>query len=415
VPELNPFKIAQRQLDDAAKHLKLDEATHEILRWPRRELWVTIPITMDNGKKKVFHGFRVHYNDALGPTKGGIRWHPAETIDTVRALAAWMTWKCSLAGLPYGGSKGGIICNPKEMSDGEKERLARGYYRQIAIIEDERIDIPAPDVYTTPQMMAWMMDEMSVIRQRNTPGCITGKPIVLGGSLGRGDATAKGGIFCTREAAKALKITLKDAPTVIQGYGNAGMYAATLSVEHFGSKIIAVSDSKGGIVNKKGLDPWKVAEHKEKTGSVVGFPGSTKISNEELLELECTVLWPSALENVITKENAPRIKAKIVSEAANGPTTPEADEILHKNNVFVIPDFLDNSGGVIVSYFEWCQNIQGYYWELDEVYKRLDARITKAFHAMYDTRKKEKVHSRMAAYLVAVKRVVEAMKLRGWV
>lgn len=413
--DLNPFKIAQRQLDEAAEHMKLDAATHEMLRWPKRELHVTIPITMDDGTKKVFHGYRVHYNDALGPTKGGIRWHPAETIDTVRALAAWMTWKTSLAGLPYGGGKGGIICDPKHMSDTEKERLARGFYRQIAIIEDELIDIPAPDVYTTPQMMAWMMDELSVIRQRNTPGCITGKPIVLGGSLGRNDATAKGGIYTTREAAKVLGINLKDAPTVVQGFGNAGYYAATLSVEHFGSKIIALSDSRGGILNKNGMDPWKVQEHKMATGSVIGFPGSTPITNEEILELECTVLWPSALENVITKENAPRIKAKIVSEAANGPTTPEADEILHKNGVFVIPDFLCNAGGVIVSYFEWCQNIQGYYWELDDVYARLDARITKAFHAMNDTRSKEKVHSRAAAYLVAVKRVVEAMKLRGWV
>lgn len=413
--KLNPFKIAQEQLDEAAEFLGLDKATHDMLREPKRELHISIPVRMDDGSYKVFRGFRVHYNDARGPTKGGIRFHPEETIDTVRALAAWMTWKTAMLDLPYGGSKGGVICNPKEMSDTELERVARGYYRQIALIEGEERDIPAPDVYTNPQTMAWMMDEFSTIRQYNTFGCITGKPLELGGSEGRIDATAKGGIFCVREAAKVKDIDLSGATTAVQGYGNAGKFAATLTKEHFGSKIVAVSDSRGGIYSEDGFDPWKVAEHKEKTGSVVDFPGTESVTNEELLELEVDVLWPAALENVITEENAPRIKAKIISEAANGPTTPEADQILFENGNFVIPDFLDNAGGVTVSYFEWVQNNMGYYWEREEVYEKLDKKMTKAFYDVYETHKEKNVHPRLAAYLVAVQRVVDAMKLRGWV
>lgn len=413
--KLNPFKIAQEQLDEAADYLKLDEATHAMLREPMREFHVTIPVKMDDGTFKVFKGFRVQYNDAKGPTKGGIRFHPEETVDTVRALAAWMTWKTALLDLPYGGSKGGVICNPKEMSPGELERVARGYYRAIAMIEGEERDIPAPDVYTTPQIMAWMMDEFSHIRQYNTFGCITGKPLELGGSLGRMDATAKGGIYCVREAAKVKNIDLSKATVAIQGYGNAGRFAATLTKEHFGSKIVAVSDSRGGIYSENGIDPWKIGEHKDKTGSVVDFPGTENITNEDLLELDVDVLWPAALENVITEENAPKVKAKIISEAANGPTTPEADEILHKNGNFVIPDFLDNAGGVTVSYFEWVQNNMGYYWTAEEVYEKLDKKMTKAFYDVYELHKEENIHPRLAAYLVAVRRVVEAMKLRGWV
>ncbi len=413
--ELNPFKIAQEQLDRAAKILKLDSATHGLLREPMREMHITFPVRMDSGEVKVFKGFRVQYNDARGPCKGGIRFHPEETIDTVRALAAWMTWKTALTDLPYGGGKGGVVCNPKEMSPGEKERLARGYIRALGDFIGPEKDIPAPDVYTDPQIMAWMMDEFSNIVRYNAFGVITGKPIPLGGSLGRNDATARGGIYTTREAAKYLKIDLSDAPMAIQGYGNAGYYAAYLSREIFGARIVAVSDSKGGIYSEKGLDPIKVLEHKNKTGSVVGFPNTTKITNEEILELKVTVLWPAALENVITERNAHRIKAKIIAEAANGPTTPEADEILYKNGVFVIPDFLCNGGGVTVSYFEWIQNITGDYWSLETVHRRLDAKMTKAFWDVVKMYEEKKVDMRTAAYLVAVQRVAEAMRLRGWV
>lgn len=415
VEELNPFKIAQEQLDHAAKLLKLDPATHALLREPLREMHVLIPVRMDSGEVKIFKGFRVQYNDAKGPCKGGIRFYPQETIDTVRALAAWMTWKTAVADLPYGGGKGGVVCNPKELSLREKEQLARGYIRALGEFIGPEKDIPAPDVYTDPQIMAWMMDEFSKLRGYNTPGVITGKPIPIGGSLGRGDATARGGIYTVREAAKYLKIDLKDAPTAVQGYGNAGYYAAKLSKEFFDCKIVAVSDSKGGIFSKKGLDPEKVLEHKSKTGSVVGFPSSDEITNEELLELDVTLLWPAALENVITKENAGRIKAKIIAEAANGPTTPEADEILFKNKRFVIPDFLCNAGGVTVSYFEWVQNIYGYYWPIEEVHQKLDQKMTKAFYDVIAMYEQKKVDMRTAAYLVAVARVVEAMKLRGWV
>lgn len=410
----NPFHIAQRQLDEAARILKLDPGIHEFLRWPVREMHVTLPIKMDDGTTKVFHGFRVQYNDSRGPTKGGIRFHPDETIDTVRALAAWMTWKTSVVDIPLGGGKGGIICNPKEMSPAELERLSRAYVRQIGRMLGLFEDVPAPDVYTTPQIMAWMMDEFSFMRGHNEFGMITGKPLALGGSKGRGDATARGGIFCVREAAKALGINLKGALAAIQGYGNAGSFAHKLGQEMLGLKIIAVSDSRGGILNMDGLDFTEVQKFKEQTGSVVGFPGSKPITNDALLELNVTVLFPSALENVITATNAGRIKAKIQAELANGPTTPEADVILHANDVYVIPDFLCNAGGVTVSYFEMVQNAYQYYWEEGEVHKRLDTKMTAAFHAVHEMARRYKCHNRLAAYLVSVSRVAEAVRLRGW-
>ncbi len=411
---LNPFEIAQRQLDEAAALLQLDPALHEFLRWPTRELHVTLPVKMDDGTTKIFHGFRVQYNDARGPCKGGIRYHPAETIDTVRALAAWMTWKTAAVDIPLGGGKGGIICNPKEMSPGEIERLSRAYIRQVGRIIGLEKDVPAPDVYTTPQIMAWMADEYSFLKGYNEFGVITGKPLALGGSAGRGDATARGGMFCLREAGKVLGIDLKGATTAIQGYGNAGAFAHKLGTELLGLKVVAVSDSKGGLYNAQGLDYEKVMAHKEKTGSVVGFPGARQITNEELLELDVTVLVPSALENVITGANAGRIKARLSVELANGPTTPEADKILHKNNVYVIPDFLANAGGVTVSYFEMVQNTYGYYWDEALVHERLDQKMTAAFHAVHQAAQQHKVHNRLAAYLVAVSRVAEAVHLRGW-
>ena len=411
----NPFSIAQRQLDEAAQVLKLEPAVHEFLRWPMREFHVRIPVRMDDGSVRVFEGFRVQYNDARGPTKGGIRFHPEETFDTVRALAAWMTWKTAVVDLPLGGGKGGVVCNPKEMSDGELERLSRGYIRALGHYIGPHIDVPAPDVYTNPQIMAWMMDEYEKLTGHSAPGVITGKPLPLGGSAGRGDATARGGIYTVREAAKVLGIELKGAPAAIQGYGNAGQFAHKLAVELLGMKVVAVSDSKGGIYNPEGLPFETLLKHKQETGSVVGFPGAQKISNQELLELDVVVLFPAALENVITEENADRIKAKIVAELANGPTTPEADVILHERGVYVIPDFLCNAGGVTVSYFEQVQNAYGYYWDEATVHERLDRKMTTAFQAVHEAAQRHRVHTRLGAYVVAVSRVAEAMRLRGWV
>jgi len=415
MPELNPFKIAQAQLDEAAQRLGLDAATHELLRWPQLEVKVTLPVKMDDGSTRVFHGYRVQYNGARGPTKGGLRWHPDETLDTVRALAAWMTWKTSVVDIPLGGGKGGITCNPKELSEGEKERLARAYMRAVARILSVSKDVPAPDVYTTPQIMAWMMDEYETIVGEHHPGVITGKPIPLGGSEGRSDATARGGIYVLREAAKVLGIDLSGKTMAIQGFGNAGQHAALLGSEILGLKLVAASDSKGGIYNPKGIDPRKLVEHKLRTDRVQGFPGTENITNEELLELDVTVLFPSALENVITAANAPKIKCKISCELANGPTTPEADEILYQKGIFVLPDFLANAGGVTVSYFEQVQNTYNFYWPLKEVHWRLDDKMSAAFHGVYQMYQREKVNMRKAAYLVAVSRVAEACKLRGWV
>ena len=413
--ELNPFAIAQRQLDTAAERLGLDAATHEFLRWPQKELVVSIPLQMDDGSMKVFRGSRVQYNCARGPNKGGIRWHPDETIDTVRALAAWMTWKTSVVDIPLGGAKGGVTCNPKVMSEPEKQRLARAYIRAVADVLSVSKDVPAPDVYTTPQIMAWMMDEFETIKREHHPGVITGKPLALGGSEGRGDATARGGIYVVRESAKVLGIDLAGKTMAIQGFGNAGQYAALLGAEYLGLRLVAASDSKGGIYNPKGLDPKKVVDYKLRTGSLQGFSGAEPITNEALLELDVTVLFPAALENAITATNAGKIRCKISCELANGPTTPEADDVLFDRGIFVVPDFLANAGGVTVSYFEQVQNTYNFYWPLGEVQQRLDEKMTKAFHDVHQMYQKEKVNMRQAAYLVAVARVAEACKLRGWV
>jgi glutamate dehydrogenase (NAD(P)+) len=370
---------------------------------------------MDDGSVRVFKGFRVQYNDARGPCKGGIRYHPDETVDTVRALSAWMTWKCAVVDIPLGGGKGGVICNPKEMSDGELERLSRGYIGQVGRLLGPEKDIPAPDVYTTPQIMAWMMDEFSKLRGYNSPGVITGKPVPLGGTVGRGDATARGAISTVREASKHLGLDTKESTVAIQGFGNAGSFAALLSQSLLKSRIVAVSDTRGGVYNDRGLDAEAIVAHKQRTGSVVGFAGAQSITNEKLLELDVDVLWPSALENAITGDNAARVRAKIVAEAANGPTTPEADEILFHRGVFVIPDFLCNAGGVTVSYFEWVQNLCGDQWDESVVAFRLDTKMTKAFHAVLEVSRQHKVDMRTAAYMVAVRRVAEAMRLRGWV
>lgn len=413
--QFNPFTTAQKQIDMAAERLGLDAATHELLRWPMHEIKVTLPVRMDDGSTKIFHAFRIQYNTARGPAKGGIRWHPQETVDTVRALAAWMTWKTSVVDIPLGGGKGGVICNPKELSEGEKERLARAYMRALAKSLGVTKDVPAPDVYTTPQIMAWMMDEYETIIGENHPGVITGKPIVLGGSKGRSDATARGGIYVTREAAAARGIELKGASMAVQGFGNAGQYAAILGEEILGLKLVAASDSKGGIYNPNGMSATALVEHKLKSGTVKGFPDAKEITNEELLGLDVTVLFPAALENSIREDNACNLKCRISCELANGPTTPEADRILDEKGIMVLPDFLANAGGVTVSYFEQVQNAYNLYWELQEVHWRLDMKMTQAFRAVYEMSVRNKINLREAAYLVAIARVAEACKLRGWV
>ncbi|NIM06064.1 MAG: glutamate dehydrogenase [Armatimonadetes bacterium] len=379
-----------------------------------RELHASLPVIMDDGTLRVFKGFRVQHNYARGPAKGGIRFHPEETIDTIRALASWMTWKCALADIPLGGGKGGVICNPKEMSPNELERLSRAYIGAIHEILGPDMDVPAPDVYTTPQIMAWMMDEYSKLTGHHCPGMITGKPLELGGSLGRGDATARGTIYTIREACKHLKVDPKGATVAIQGFGNAGSYSALLAEELLGCRVVAISDSRGGVLNLKGIDAKTAIKHKADTGSVAGIPGTEPISNGDLLELKVDILIPAALEKVLNEENADRIQARIVAEAANGPTTPEADIILYKKGIFVIPDFLCNAGGVIVSYFEMVQNRQSYYWDEPEVHERLNRKITKAFHDVLSMSGERNIDMRTAAYCVAVLRVAEAMRLRGW-
>ena len=410
----NPFEVAQEHVDKATKALGLDEATSELLRNPQREMWVTLPVRMDDGKVKIFKGFRVQYNTARGPAKGGIRWYPTETIDTVRALACWMTWKTAVVDIPLGGGKGGIICNPKELSDGEKERLARAYIRAIAPILGITKDVPAPDVYTNGQIMAWMMDEFETIMQEKHPGVITGKPLAIGGSEGRGDATARGGIYVLREAAKAYNIDLKNQPFAVQGFGNAGQFAATLGQSILGMKLVAASDSKGGVYNPEGIDAQTLVDYKLANGSLKGFPGAKEVTNEELLALPVTVLIPAAMENTINEKTAATVQCKISLELANGPTTPEGDKILDSKGIIVLPDYLANAGGVTVSYFEQCQNAQNYYWSLEEVQQRLDQKMTKAFKGVYEMSQEKKINLRDAAYLVAVKRVADAAKLRGW-
>ncbi len=413
----DPFEIAVKQLERAAQFMDISDEALEFLKRPQRVLQVTIPVKMDDGSVKVFDGFRVQYNWARGPTKGGIRYHPLETLSTVKALAAWMTWKTAVVELPYGGGKGGVICNPKEMSDRELEGLSRGYIRAIYDIISPYTDVPAPDVYTNPKIMAWMMDEYETIVRRKAPafGIITGKPLSIGGSLGRIDATSRGASYTIREAAKVLNLDLNKATIAIQGYGNAGYYMAKIAAEEMGLKVVAVSDSKGGIYNPDGLDPEDVLKWKKENRSVKDYPKADNISNEELLELDVDILAPAAIEEVITKDNADNVKAKLVAELANGPVTPEADEILWEKKIFQIPDFLCNAGGVTVSYFEWVQNITGEYWDLETVHKKLDAKMTKAFHDVYKVSKEKKIHMRDAAYVVAVSRVYQAMLDRGWV
>jgi glutamate dehydrogenase (NAD(P)+) len=410
----NSFKVAQGQILEAARILNLDEETTELLIYPQREIKFTFPVKMDDGRVKIFHAYRIQYNTARGPAKGGIRFHPDETVDTIRALACWMTWKTAVVDLPLGGGKGGVVCDPKNLSERELEGLSRGYIRGIAPYIGVDKDIPAPDVYTNPQTMAWMMDEYETITNDHQPGVFTDKPQQIGGTEGRRDATARGGVITVREASCLLNVN--PAEFAIQGFGNAGQRAALLHKEILGmGKLIAVSDSRGAIYNKNGFPPEELVQHKLKTGSVVNFPGRKKITHQELLELKVDILYPAALENAISAENADNIKAQIVCELANGPTTPEADLILNKKGIFVIPDILASAGGVTVSYFEMVQDKYSYFWEEGVVHKRLDDKLKNAYHRVYEATKEKKVHPRLAAMVVGCARVAEACKLRGWV
>ncbi len=413
--ELDPFKISQLQLRHACDLMNVNQETYDALSEPERFVEVRITIKMDDGSIKSFKGFRSQYNSSRGPCKGGIRWHPAESASLVKALSAWMTWKTACVDIPLGGGKGGIICNPKGMSNNELEKLARGFIRKLADFIGPDIDVPAPDVYTNPQIMSWMMDEYETIVRKSAPSVITGKPLPLGGSAGRGVATAKGGTYCIREAAKDLSIDLKNSDVVVQGYGNAGYYAAQLLKDEYGCNIVAASDSKGGVYNRDGIDPMQAFDHKARNGALKGLENTEYISNEDLLELECDVLVPAALENVITKQNADNIKSKIIAELANGPTTPEADKILYEKGIPVIPDFLCNAGGVTVSYFEMVQGYYRYFWTEKEVFEALDRIMTRAYRSTVNIAQKYQADNRMGAYIVAVERVIEAMRLRGWI
>jgi glutamate dehydrogenase/leucine dehydrogenase len=386
---------------------------YDVLAHPKRVLTVSLPTRMDSGEIHVFTGFRSQHNDARGPFKGGIRYHPQVTLEEVKALSMWMTWKCAIADIPYGGGKGGIICDPKSMSTDELERMTRRYAYAIADIIGPLTDIPAPDVYTGGKEMSWIMDTYSALKGNFVqPEVITGKPLSIGGSLGRNEATGRGLSFTVREAVKKLGINLQASTVAVQGFGNAGQYASLL-LEEMGAKVVAVSDSQGGIHNKNGIRISSLRKHKEKMGSVVGFPDSKSISNEEILETECTILVPAALENQITEKNASRVTARLVAEAANGPTTPEADETLYKNETLVIPDVLANSGGVTVSYFEWLQNLRREYWTEEQVNGMLDEKMTTAFSDVYETHEKYQVNMRKASIALAVGRVTEAIKTRG--
>jgi glutamate dehydrogenase/leucine dehydrogenase len=414
--QMNPYEMAKVQLRHVAKRMKLDPSHHEVLQHSQRALEVSIPVRLDNGTIRVYKGFRVQHSQARGPGKGGVRFHQNVTLDEVKALAMWMTWKCAIVGIPYGGAKGGVIVDPRELSHQELERLARRYFSEIQPIIGEHKDIPAPDVNTNAQTMAWFMDTYSMNKGYSVPGIVTGKPIDIGGSEGREKATSRGITFCVREAAKVLGMDLNGATVAIQGFGNVGGNAAQLFAE-LGCKIVAVSDVNGAVMMDEGFDVEKLMKVVKQTGTCIDYPGAKKITNAELLEADVDILVPAALEGVIHKDNAENIKAKILAEGANGPTTPQADKILTDNGVFVIPDVLCNAGGVTASYFEWVQGLQSFFWTEEEVNEKLDRIMTKAFHEVNDIwnkeNPKEPLTFRQAAYMLAVKRVSSALKHRG--
>ena len=410
---LNLFTSTQEVIHEALNKLGYDEAMYELLKEPLRMLQVRIPVKMDDGTTKVFTGFRAQHNDAVGPTKGGVRFHPAVSEEEVKALSMWMTLKCGIVDLPYGGGKGGVVCDPRQMSMGELERISRGYVRAVSQIVGPTKDIPAPDVFTNAQIMAWMMDEYSRMDEFNSPGFITGKPLVLGGSQGRDRATAQGVTIVIQEAAKKRGIDIKGARVVIQGFGNAGSFLAKF-MSDLGAKVIGISDAYGALHDPEGLDIDYLLDRRDSFGTVTTLFENT-ISNTELLELDCDILVPAAIENQITAENAHNIKASIVVEAANGPTTSEATKILTERGILLVPDVLASAGGVTGSYFEWVQNNQGYYWTEEEVEERLYKKMVDAFENVYTTATTRNINMRLAAYMVGVRRTAEASRFRGWV
>jgi len=409
---LNPYQMAVQQFESAAEKLNLSEDMREILRQPKRELAVNFPVRLDSGRIKTFTGYRVQHNVNRGPAKGGIRYSPDVTLDEVKALAMWMTWKCAVVGIPFGGAKGGVICDPKNMSPSELERLTRRYATEISIVIGPHGDIPAPDVNTNSQVMAWIMDTYSMHEGYSVPAIVTGKPLSIGGSEGRNDATATGVLFVTRQAARRIGMPLKGTRVSIQGYGNAGSIAARL-FQREGSKIVAVSDTRGGIYNEAGLDPASILRFKQERGSVIGFPGAQSISVQDVLEVPCDILIPAATEGVITAANAARVQARIIAEAANGPTTPEADAILFSQGALVIPDILANAGGVTVSYFEWVQDLQSFFWGVEEITQKLEVIMNRAFNAVAEKADQFSCDMRLAANMLAIARVAEATQIRG--
>jgi glutamate dehydrogenase (NAD(P)+) len=409
---MNPYEIAVAQFDIAADKLNLSHDLREVLRYPKRELIVHFPVRMDDGSIRMYTGYRVQHNVNRGPAKGGIRYSPEVTLDEVKALAMWMTWKCAVVDIPYGGAKGGVICEPKHLSKTELERLTRRYATEIAVLIGPNSDIPAPDVNTNAQVMAWIMDTISMHEGYSVPAVVTGKPLAIGGSEGRNEATASGVLYVIRRAAEHLGIDLRGARVAVQGFGNAGAIAARL-LHNEGCRIVALSDTQGGIYNEHGLDPSQVLRHKQERGTVVDFANSQRVTNAELLEVPCDILVPAATENQITGRNAERVQARIIAEAANGPTTPDADRIFFKRDVFVIPDILANAGGVTVSYFEWVQDIQSFFWTNEEIAVRLEHIMNRAFRAVLAKADTYSVDMRTAAYMLAVARVAEATQLRG--
>jgi len=408
----DPWEMALEQFQRASRYVPLKRGIREFLMYPRRELTVNFPVKMDDGSVRVFTGYRVHHSTVLGPTKGGIRYHPDVTLNEVRALAMWMTWKCAVAGLPYGGAKGGVACDPKQLSAGELERLTRRYATEISVLMGPESDIPAPDVGTTSQVMAWIMDTYSMHRGYSVPAVVTGKPLSVGGTVGREEATGRGCALVAREAAKAVGLRLEGARVAVQGFGNVGYHAARL-LHGMGARVVAVSDSRGGIYRSEGLDPEAVLRYKRETGSVAGFPNARPVTNAELLELPCDILVPAALEGQIHRENAPRIQAQVVVEGANGPTTPEADDILHARGVLVVPDIVANAGGVIVSYFEWVQDLQSFFWEEAEIHQRLERMLVRSLQRVMEVARTHEVDLRTAALIRAIQRVSDALFTLG--
>ena len=410
--ELNPFEIAKQQFTRAADYLDLDQSLRNVLQSPKRQLIVSIPVKMDGGEVKVFEGYRVQHNIARGPAKGGIRYHPNVTLDEVKALASWMTWKCATVGIPYGGGKGGVICDPKSMSRNELERLTRRYAFEIAPIIGPDRDIPAPDVYTDEQTMAWIMDTISMVRGHTELGVVTGKPISLGGSQGRSEATARGCLYALREACAVKGISLKGARVAVHGFGNAGANIARL-VAADGALVVAACDSKAGLYAEKGIDVPAALKHKAETSSLAGLPGTKEISPEDIIGVDCDILLPSALENAITLANVGRVKAKIIAELANGPTTPGADRVFADEGVFLIPDILANAGGVTVSYYEWVQDQYSFFWSENQINDTLEQTMRTAFKSVHEMSEKYQTDMRTAAYILAVDRVAEATSVRG--